>query len=189
MIDCPTCDDYQAPTKAALRSHANAKTDHDWSEIKDQLTDPDDQPESSDEQGDNQEETETDGDEQGDPSVEQDEASETSENDQPESSENQEEPMVSEEELRKQREQSSETTSENSQTATAATTSQSSQPSKGIPLPIPRSWLLAAAALVALGLVGAWVMQGSSDDDQPEPTDEELGNLDDVKGGGLMPDE
>jgi len=188
MIECTQCDDYQAPNRDSLRSHANAKTDHEWSEIKQELE--------ANEQGDDQEESETeqedssddegDGpDEQGDSSVEQGEASETSENDQQESNETEGKPMVSDQELRQQREQTSQTTSQNSQTATTATTSQPSQPSSQIPLPVPRSWLLALAALAALGLVVMWVRQGDQPiepaDIEPEPTDGES-----VEGRGLI---
>jgi hypothetical protein len=69
VFECPKdgCD-YAGDSLPALRSHANARTDHDWSELKDDVDDGD---------GDSSEEP-TDGEEQ-EPAEEQTEASQTEE--------------------------------------------------------------------------------------------------------------
>jgi cobalamin biosynthesis Mg chelatase CobN len=183
MIDCPECDDHQAPNIESLRKHANAKRGHDWEEIQQEVaedtaaSDPK-QADSDPDDGENDQEQQED----------QHEPAENDETDQQDSSDSEQEDMVSQDELEKQRattDDSNGTSSKDQQTAPELSTGPTSTNSGGIPLPVPRSWLVAAAALAALGLVGMWVMQDTSDDQQEQP-DAPLAKPDDGSGRGLQ---
>ena len=182
-VTCPNDDCNFTGPMARLRNHANAKPDHDWTEIKAELTD-DDEPEADEDGSD-------DGDE--DPE-EAEEGPASSEDERPEATDDQPESdpeMVSDEELQRQREQSGGSTGENSQTATTAPTGDTGRSSGQIPLPVPRSLLFALGIVAAGALLYMWVQQGDRaepTDEQPETDPDELANFADGSGGGLMPE-